>query len=272
MLIVDLHQVVFSSVSAQKLKIDENLIRHMVLNCLRSYKSKFGMEYGDMVLACDNRKYWRREVFPYYKAGRKKARESMNIDWTMVFDTMAKIKAELAEFFPYKIIDVPGAEADDVIATVVGLRRDKEDILIISGDKDFIQLHGATVRQYDPIKKVYVTHSDPDTFLREHIIKGDVGDGIPNIRSSDDTFIMQSRQLPISQKMMAELTEIPNDHPLYRNYLRNRQLIDLTYIPENVKFAIQSSFINQEGKKAKNLFNYFVAKKLKNLVQSIGDF
>ena len=163
-------------------QVEEGMVRHMVLNAIRSYKQKFSHEYGEMIIACDNTNYWRKQIFPYYKANRKKAIEKSELNWKDIFECMNKIRAELKEFFPYKVIDVESAEADDIIGTLTrefsSELNNGVKILILSGDKDFIQLHVyPNVSQYDPVRKKWIKHEDPERFLHEHILKGDAGDG-----------------------------------------------------------------------------------------------
>ena len=177
-------------------ELEEDLFRHMALNTIRNINSKFRNEYGELVIACDSYKYWRRDYFPYYKAHRKRDREQSNIDWETVFDYFKKIKTELRENFPYKFIEVENAEADDVIATLVQKIQDKK-FLIVSSDKDFQQLqYLPNVDQWDPMQNKFVKCSDPLEYLMDHIFTGDRGDGIPNILSADETFVEGLRQKP----------------------------------------------------------------------------
>jgi hypothetical protein len=292
MIIVDLNQVMLSNLMMQlgnhtNAQLEENMVRHMVINAIRSYKVKFGDEYGEIVIACDNRNYWRKQVFPYYKANRKKNIDNSELNWQSIFDCMSKIRSELKEFFPYKVIDIESAEADDIIATLVenyhrtmesftdifGLR----NVLILSGDKDFIQLHKYDyVKQYDPVRKKFITSSDPARYLKEHILKGDSGDGVPNILSSDNCFVVGERQKPMTQKKLdAWLDMAPEDfcnESQLRNYYRNKQLIDLTMIPENLKEKIFDEYKNQPEKGKDKLLNYFIANRLKNLTEHITEF
>ena len=281
MIIIDLNQVMISNLMMQlgnhtNAQIDEGMVRHMVLNALRSYKSKFGEEYGELVIACDNTNYWRKQLFPYYKANRKKNQEKSEIDWKSVFETMNKIRAELKEFFPYKVIDVESAEADDVIATLVQNNM-FDKILILSGDKDFIQLHSHNwLKQYDPVRKKWIKHDNPERYLDEHVLKGDSGDGIPNILSSDNCFVVGERQKPLTQKKMDALIELgldgKFDHALARNYMRNKRLIDLNMIPKEVKQKILECYDSQQTKGRDKMFNYFIANRLKHLMEHIGEF
>lgn len=285
MIIVDLNQVMLSNLLMQlgnhtNAQLEENMVRHMVLNSLRSYKVKFGAEYGEMVIACDNTNYWRRQIFPYYKANRKKNQEKSDLDWKAIFECLNKIRAELKEFFPYRVIDIESAEADDVIATLVkefGTELNiGENILILSGDKDFIQLHTfANVKQYDPTRKKWVSHNDPKQFLKEHIMKGDAGDGVPNILSSDNCFVVGDRQKPLTSKKMEQFMKMdPSkmDTVIARNYFRNAQLIDLNNIPSEIKQKVIESYNNQKGKDRSKLMSYFISNKLRNLTEHIGEF
>src|SRR5210317_365140 len=150
-ILVDYNQVMLASLFASignhhNVDLDENLIRHMFLNSIRYNRKKFSKDYGEIVICVDQRDVWRRDYFPYYKANRKKSRDDSELDWGKLFDVIHKIREELSEFFPYKVIYVERCEADDIIATIVhehgmDLNIGGEKILILSGDKDFIQLH-----------------------------------------------------------------------------------------------------------------------------------
>jgi hypothetical protein len=283
-IIVDLNQVMLSNLLMQlgnhtNAQIEENMVRHMILNSLRSYRVKFGPDYGEMIIACDNTNYWRKQIFPYYKANRKKNQEKSDMDWKAIFECMNKIRSELKEFFPYRVIDIESAEADDIIGTLVknfGNEVGGEPILILSGDKDFIQLQVyGNVKQYDPTRKKWVSHNNPEEFLREHIMKGDSGDGVPNILSSDNTFVVGERQRPLTAKKIEKYMKMtPNEMEavIAKNYFRNAQLIDLSYIPDNIKEKVMESFKNQANKDRSKLMNYFVANKLRNLTEHIGEF
>jgi len=280
-IIVDLNQVMLSNLLMQlgnhtNAQLEENMVRHMILNSLRSYKTKFADEYGEMVIACDNTNYWRKQKFPYYKANRKKAQEKSEMDWKSIFECMNKIRSELKEYFPYRVIDIEAAEADDIISTLVRIHS-FEKILILSGDKDFIQLHTyGNVKQYDPTRKKWINHENPERYLAEHILKGDSGDGVPNVLSSDNCFVIGERQKPLTQKKIDALLEIglegKFDHPLARNFMRNKELIDLRNVPQEIGAKVVESYDRQEGKGREKLMNYFIANKLKNLMESIGEF
>jgi 5'-3' exonuclease len=284
-IIVDLNQVMLSNLLMQlgnhtNAQLEENMVRHMILNSLRSYKVKFGDEYGEMVIACDNTNYWRKQVFPYYKANRKKNIENSELDWKALFECLNKIRAELKEYFPYRVIDVESAEADDIIATLVTKFGSElntgEKILILSGDKDFIQLHVySNVSQYDPTRKKWIKHDDPERYLHEHILKGDAGDGVPNVLSPDNVFVVGDRQRPLTAKKMEKImgTDLEEmDTSLARNYSRNVQLIDLSFTPETIREKVMEQFEAQKDRDRSKLLNYFIVNKLKNLTEHLSEF
>ena len=284
MIIVDLQQVMLSNLMTQlgnhtNAELSEDMIRHMIINSLRSYRQKFGPEYGELVIACDNTNIWRKKIFPYYKANRKKSRDNSELDWKNIFEILGNIRSELKEYFPYRIIDLESAEADDIIGTLVTKfsTEDYDKILIMSGDKDFIQLHKyPNVKQYDPVRKKWIQHNDPMSFLKEHILKGDAGDGVPNILSSDNCFVVGTRQKPLTKKkidiyMNMDLMQ-NKDAILAKNYQRNAQLIDLSFTPDDLKSKIIEQYNSQEGKDRSKLIGYFQQKKLKNLMEHLAEF
>jgi hypothetical protein len=281
MILVDLNQVLLAGLMAQianhKGKLDESLIRHMILNIIRNHIKNFKNEYGDVILCCDNRKYWRKEYFPFYKASRKKNREKSDLDWHLIFDMLAKFKAELKENFPYKVLDVEGAEADDIIGTLVPMYAPHEKILILSSDGDFLQLqqYGSNVKQYNPSQKKYVKSENPLLELKEKIIRGDKGDGIPNMFSPSDCFVRDLRQKPITQKTLEKYLNEDVKNFSYDetvNFGRNQTLIDLTFIPQEIKEKIINTFEETIPAKRNKLLNYFIEHKLKNLMEVIEEF
>lgn len=286
MIIVDINQVMIANVMAQlgnhtNADIEEDLFRHMVLNALRSYKKQFA-EYGELIIACDDKKYWRKQAFTYYKANRKKAREQSDLDWNQIFNCLNKIREELKEYFPYRVIQVDGAEADDIIATLCiefgTILTSTERIMILSGDKDFVQLQVyGNVEQYNPVLKKFIKHANPHRYLREHILKGDKGDGIPNIASPDDCIVKGERQKPLPAKRIEFLTSIADlstvlTEEQLKNFKRNEQLIDLHMIPEELKNAIMTAYKKQAGKTKDKLPDYFKQHKLKSLTEHMSEF
>lgn len=261
-------------------EIDENIIRHMFLNSLRSNRKKFFPEYGELVVCTDGKNSWRREMFPYYKAGRKKGREESELDWGELFRIINLMRDELIEYFPYKVLHFDRLEADDIIGVLAHefgseLNIGSEKILVLSGDKDYIQLQTyANVDQYNPVMKKWVRDPNPDKYLSEHIIKGDKGDGIPNILSSDNSIVVGERSKVMTAKRLAALLEGPEkmDELTRTRFFRNKMLIDLKETPQKYKDMILEEFAKEKDFGRAKLFNFFVEKRLKNLLTDIGDF
>jgi hypothetical protein len=264
--------------SNPKARLDEDLIRHMVLNSLRSYAKQFRSKYGEIVIACDSKQSWRRKIFPFYKAHRKKDRENSGFDWHFIFETFEKIRAELRENVPYRILEVEGAEADDIIGVLTARNAPHQEILILSSDKDFMQLQKyPNVVQYSPILKRFIKSDKPLEYVREHIIRGDRGDGVPNFLSSDNVFVTGERQKVISKKRLVEWIngdpkEFCDTETMMRNYKRNQMLVDLDYIPDDIKSSIVDAYDNTQPANRKKMFGYFIEHRLKNLMEVIDEF
>jgi len=282
MIIFDFNQVAIANLMEQigssKTAVDESLVRHMILNTIRTYVKKFKAEYGtDIVIACDNKKYWRSDVFPHYKAHRKKARDSSGHDWNSIFECLNKIREELRSHSPYKVIEVDTAEADDIIAVLSMRHSATQKVMILSSDKDFAQLQKyPNVEQYSPILKKFIKEPLPSAQLKQLVIRGDKSDGIPNILSKDDVFVEGVRQKPITEaKIINWMNQRPeefcNDEML-RNYKRNEMLIDLTQIPETLKQSIIDTYESTKGHTRQEFMNYMVANRLKNLIEVIDEF
>ena len=284
MILVDLNQVMISNMmmqmgNHQNAQVDENMLRHMILNSLRFNRQKFHRQFGELVICADDKNYWRRKVYAYYKAGRRKSREDSEMDWNAIFQALNKIRDELKEFFPYRVIQIETAEADDIIGTIVHkegeqLNTGSNPILVLSGDKDYIQLHKyANVKQYDPTRKRWISNSNPEAYLHEHIIRGDKGDGVPNVLSADNVFVMNIRQRPITKKRLLDFADINNmNEEVKRNYMRNKAVIDLEQIPSDIKEQILSEYEATNTKDRSQLLNYFIKNKLRNLMESISEF
>ena len=287
MILVDLNQVMISNlmmqIGSKKASVEEDLVRHMVLNSLRLYRKKFGEKYGELVICCDDKNYWRRDFFPYYKAHRKKDRAESGLDWHMILEVLKGIREDRKEKFPYKVIQVDRAEADDVIASLcheygdLGVTNGSDPILILSSDKDFVQLQKyANVEQYSPMQKKFINCSNPARYIHEHILRGDRGDGVPNFLSADDVFVIGKRQKPLSTKKIDAWNGMsPNDFcsdEMLRGYKRNQQLVDLDFVPDHIQEEVIDIFDNYKLNGRDKMFNYFVQKRLKNLMEVIQEF
>jgi hypothetical protein len=286
MILVDFSQVMISNIMMQlannESKLDEDMVRHMVLSSLRMYKQKFGSTYGELVICCDGPSYWRRTTFPHYKANRKKSRDKSEHNWSLIFESLHKIRDEIQENMPYPVLRFEGAEADDIIGAICNARGvflgGNEKILIVSGDKDFAQLQKfSNVVQYSPVGKKYVTPDvNPERFKQYHILQGDSGDGVPNFLSADDTFVSGARQKPLSKKKLEEWTLMEPEAyctgEMLRNYYRNKTLVDLDCIPDTLHHQIIEAYDSYERQPRNKIFNYFVKHRLRNLTEAISEF
>ena len=299
-ILFDFNQTVLGGVHAIQKHVPEittDVVRYVTLNTIRSYLNKYGKKYGKgdrVIICCDSGNGWRRDVFPYYKARRKQGRDKSNIDFKTVFEAMNTIREELEEFFPYRVIKVDRCEGDDIIAVLTrhisenessmnGLVEEAEPVMIISSDHDFKQLQiFQNVDQFSPLVKKAVRENRPDLYLKEHIIRGDGGDDVPNFMSDDDTFMIEGkRQKPLRTEKVDKWVECDdprdfcqNDDQL-RNYYRNRTMVDLLHcIPEDITESILHAYHEapQQRRKGVNLLSYFTSRRLKNLLENIQEF
>lgn len=286
MIICDYSGIAVSSVFSQVKpdKIEENFIRHIILNSLRMYNLKYRDKYGAMVIACDGGS-WRKDYFPEYKGARRKNREASALDWTEIFRIINMIKDEISECLPYAVIQHPKAEADDVIATLVETTQEfgnYEPVMIVSADKDFIQLQKYdNVQQFSPLTKKMVSDKNPQRYLLEHVFKGDSSDGVPNVLSADRVFLEEgSRQTPLRANKIEEWCKaIANDNlqvvmpdDIYRNYIRNLNVIDLSKTPDDIKNGILETYNNRPTKSNSKVLNYLISKRCNLLISCVNEF
>lgn len=281
MIIVDYSGVAIATVAINKVN-DEDMLRHMIINSLRMYRTMYKKDFGELVLACDGKNNWRRNYYPQYKANRKKGREESDFDWAEAFRIVNKVREELRENFPYKVIHVDECEADDIIGTLCENSQEfgqYEDIMIVSADKDFLQLQRyKNVRQYSPLLKKEYHEDNPVANLTEKILTGDAGDGVPNVLSHDDVFVNGERQTPLSRKKKDAILEDLAEGELlyaaswYRNYQRNEKLIDLTKTPERLKKQIIDEFNSQDQWDNKGkVFPYLINNNMKLMIESVEE-
>ena len=279
MILLDYNAIAIGNFVVQKVAVDENMIRHMILNSIRMYRQKFGKEYGEMVIVADGMNNWRKDVFPNYKVKRKKNREESSIDWTEAFRIIGMVRDEIRDNFPYKVVHQDGCEADDSIAHIAMSTQEfgrYEPVMIISADGDFKQLQvNKNVRQYSPLTKKFVVEKNPKLELANKILKGDSGDGVPNVMSDDNVFLESRRQSILSAKKREALLDDPRalGEEVYRNYLRNKKLIDLSETPAPVVNNIINTYDSQDPLSNKGkVLNYLIQKRCKLLIESVGEF
>jgi len=279
MILLDYNAIAIGNFVVQKVAVDENMIRHMILNSIRMYRQKFAKEYGEMVIVADGMNNWRKDVFPNYKVKRKKNREESSIDWTEAFRIIGMVRDEIRDHFPYKVVHQDGCEADDSIAHIALSTQEfgrYEPVMIISADGDFKQLQvHKNIRQYSPLTKKLVVEKNPKLELANKILKGDSGDGVPNVMSDDNVFLESRRQSILSAKKREALLDDPMalGEEVYRNYLRNKKLIDLSETPAPVVNNIINTYDSQDPSSNKGkVLNYLIQKRCKLLIESVGEF
>lgn len=285
--IIDLSQICLSGTFSfsEELKVGsadkergKSILRHIILSQLKSYKKKYSPDYGDLVISCDGHHYWRKKLFPEYKSQRKKQRDASGFDWKLIFDCISEMVKDLKEVFPYKVISVDSAESDDVIAVLTKKFVDEgQKVMIISSDKDFVQLHKyKDVYQVSPQSKKFVFVENPIDYLKEKIIRGDRGDGIPNILSPNNSFTDNIKQTSMTKKKLLEFMEHSpkesSDEVLKERYIRNEKLIDFDYIPEDIKTKILNEYekpiLGSKGK----VFNYLIKNGCNLLLGDVDNF
>ena len=258
--------------------VQPDLLRHMALNSIRRVNREFGAKFGRLVICTDSHDYWRKTYFPQYKANRKKDREDSDINWPLVFQILDELRDDLRKYFPYKVMTIGLAEADDLIGVLAKNFHQNEKILIVSGDHDFVQLQAyPNVQQYAPVQNEFLTTDDAARFLREHIIRGDKRDGVPNFKSPDEVFVTKGlRQTPIRETKVCEwVKQQPEefcDETTIKYYRRNEKMVDLNQIPAEIQTAILEEYaIPIEGNKNK-IYGYLVKNRLADLLEMIRDF
>jgi len=282
MIIIDFNGIAVGNLVVQKLAVEENLLRHMILNSIRMYRQKFHKDYGEVVIVADGKDNWRKEYFPQYKFKRKEGREESPIDWDEAFRIINMIREEIKENFPYHVLQVHGCEADDAIAHIALSTQEfgkHEQVMIVSADKDFVQLQKYdNIKQFSPMTKKFVKSDNPRLTLMEHIFKGDAGDGVPNVMSDDNVFVDGRRQTPVTKKKMeawlaSEDMEKAMGADVYRNFIRNKKLIDLSETPEPVIEKILNMYESQDPYPNKGkVFPYLVQKRCKLLLENVQEF
>lgn len=301
MILIDYSQFIIASVVVATSNLDKNdlqdldinSVRYIFLESLINTKKKYHKDYGDIVICCDSKNVWRTKHFPYYKYNRKKMKDAEDtaINWKIVYESVSILIEELKEHFPYKVVHVDYAEGDDVIASLVKwsqtnnlvqeglnifLDGEPQKILILSSDNDFKQLQiYKNVTQYSYLLKKFVKEPNPKKYLFEKIIRGDVGDGIPNIYSEEDSFVIGKRQKPIRSNNIdiwyeQKIPDFMNDEFKKERFLKNKKLIDLIEeIPDDIYNNIINEFENVKTGNKKNLLNYMVTNKIQKLIDHI---
>jgi len=289
LILLDLSQIMWAGIHAQtsaRVKPDEDLIRHIILNSIRSTRVKYAKEYGEVVICADGRNYWRKKVNPYYKSNRKKARDKSTMDFAAIFGALDQIKKDLREEFPYSYIEVDGAEADDVIGALCRLYASRDNpCLVYSADHDFYQLRRYEgVYQISPTTKREVKYDlTPKEYLMEHRIKGDSSDGVTNVFSDPDTLATEGkRQKAVSSAKLAKWVNMSPEEfcadagVTMERYLLNDIQVDLAKTPQELVDQIAEQYEMKKktplGGWGNRILRYFMKHQMRVMTNSLPDF
>ena len=222
-----------------------------------------------LILASDSKNYWRKDIFPEYKAHRAKEREKSKIDYTKFFKEYGTFIKELKEVLPNThFIEVERCEADDIIAVLCTEKYKNDTFINISTDSDFHQLlQYKNYVQFDPQKRRKIKHINPKQGLNIKILSGDRKDNIPPIRP-------RIGKVTATGLLSEGLDELLRDSTLKSSYDRNKQLIDLSMIPQEYKTKIMKEFNTFENKKFNSgaLWQFLLKHKLDYLVKNVSTF
>jgi len=255
--------------------LDHKHIRAIALSSILGTKRKFA-KYGQMVLCLDSKPYWREYVFPFYKKNRKKIKAKDDFDWKLYYDILGDIILEFQKNLPFVVVGIRGAEGDDIVAVLARTYIQQEPIVITSADKDLIQCqlkYSKKIKQYSSKTKKFITTEDYD--LLTHIIKGDTTDGIPNILSDDDVFLVDSkRQKSVYQKFIDSVSESEDNIPQESldKYKRNQKLIDVDNIPVKLSDMIVNEYQNAIGNVNNKVYSYLIKNRMKPFLDRMNEF
>ncbi len=150
-------------------------------NMFLKLTTKIGCDYT-LVLFDAKRRNFRNDIFPEYKATRREIPEDLIPQFPIIHDAVSALRLNFLE--------MDGFEADDLIATYAKMALDDGmEVVVISGDKDLMQLIRPGVEFYDPMKDKFFTAEDvkekfgvyPDKVVDVQALSGDSTDNVPGV-------------------------------------------------------------------------------------------
>ena len=236
----------------------------------------------------------RRNLFPNYKANRNTSRMTNYAIFSSKEDEREAINNQMARLInylqclPVSMICVDGIEADDTIGYLVGKFEKFEstkEVVIMSADKDFLQLVSDKVKVYSPTKKKMYKPSDvleeykvsSINFINYKVLMGDVSDNIPGINGLGPKKLFKmfpelATDIPLTvEGMISKATEKIDEHDLYARIVErkrqleiNNQLMNLKTVPisQGNEEQIKDSFNSQYKLNSHAFMSMYTADKL----------
>jgi hypothetical protein len=252
---------------------------HITLNSIKKAWQDF---HGTHVVFCLEGRSWRKDYYEPYKRNRTDARAAKTVkeqeEDELFWETFDKFKEFITEKTNCTVLQHSQLEADDLIAGFIQTHPDAEHV-IISTDSDFVQLIAPNVSQYNGVQEHHITHEgifdkkgklvldsktkepkaipNPQWLLFEKCIRGDSSDNVfsayPKVRKNklEDAFKDKDNKGFAWNNLMLQRWVDHNgtEHRVLEDYERNRQLIDLTQQPKDIREIINETiFTNAVAK------------------------
>ena len=255
-LIFDTYNLIFRTLfvanSEDPLDLQFKYWKTLMLQSINATVRKF--KPNRLILALDTGYSWRKKMYSEYKASRAKGREESPIDFDIFFPILKEfLESFKSTFKNCYVLGVDECEGDDLIAVLTKDILVGWDIICVSSDRDMYQLYKRPgYRQYDPIKKKFISCINPTQYLLLKVIMGDKGDNIPAIKEKTG---------PVgAEKILRNLDEALKDDQTNKNFIRNKLLIDFDCIPEDIATAIKKVWIDYQVEefRGRALMDFFV--------------
>lgn len=219
------------------------------LNIIRASMKRFGCEGKKEYLIAWDVPSWRKEFYPEYKANRV---DEEDLAKKKFIEDMKKQKKILEQFFfpyiPVLQVTAKGYEADDIAAFYSSLvaKQQSGEAILVSNDKDWIQLVHETCSVYRPKRDVLITPQNfeeitglqnVEQFI-EYLIF--MGDSVDNIEGCYGVGEVTAKKYVRGELLRGKKYDDIQEFIRTGNYYRNRNLIDMRFREqENHPFEIE---------------------------------
>lgn len=208
-----------------------------MLKCIISTSVKF--RATGVVITCDSKSVWRRDIYPDYKAGSTSDEDIYYRETLAAADLLKQfIKDHTAAF----VLSVDRCEADDIIGFWC---QESEGVvnIIFSTDTDYVQLIDENTRVYS-VKQGERTHEDPAFALFLKCIRGDKSDTIESaFPRVYETRVRRAWEDPVEMMNLMEETR-KDGRKVSDQFFLNQQLIDLSQQPSYIRDSIHREITN----------------------------